>query len=92
MTQSSTESKLINGGWVINMSKGKLFSLVLCLSICASPAYAYIDPGAGSIILQGLIGGIAAGIAFLSVYFRKIKEKIIKFVFKSQKVIEKTEQ
>jgi len=45
--------------------------------ILASPAYAYLDPGTGSLILQGLIGGIAAGLAVISVYFRKIKAFIL---------------
>lgn len=39
----------------------------------ASPAYAYLDPGTGSLILQGLIGGIAAGMAVISIYYQKIK-------------------
>lgn len=41
--------------------------------VVASPAYAYLDPGTGSMILQGLIGGIAAGAAVISIYFQKIK-------------------
>jgi hypothetical protein len=37
------------------------------------PAYAYLDPGTGSVLLQGLIGGIAAIISFLSIYWHKVK-------------------
>ena len=36
-------------------------------------AHAYIDPGTGTIILQALIGGIVAGGAAVSLYWRKIK-------------------
>ena len=36
-------------------------------------AFAYIDPGTGSILLQGLIGAIAAGGAAISLYWSKIK-------------------
>ena len=44
--------------------------LVACLSI-ASPAYAYLDPGTGSMILQVLLGG-AAGVAFAGrLYWRR---------------------
>jgi hypothetical protein len=32
--------------------------------VCVSPAYAYVDPGAGSMVLQLLLGGVA-GIAVL---------------------------
>ncbi|MEQ9491709.1 MAG: hypothetical protein RIM72_22235 [Alphaproteobacteria bacterium] len=38
-----------------------------------APAFAYLDPGTGSLILQGLIGGIAAGLAVISIYYQKIK-------------------
>ena len=38
-----------------------------------SNAFAYIDPGTGSIILQGLIAGIAAAGATISIYWTKIK-------------------
>ena len=38
------------------------------------PAYAsYIDPGAGSLILQSLVGGIAAGFAVIALYYARIK-------------------
>ncbi|EKD69786.1 MAG: hypothetical protein ACD_46C00726G0003 [uncultured bacterium] len=36
-------------------------------------AYAYIDPGTGSMLLQGLIAGIAAGLTLFSTYYKKIK-------------------
>jgi len=46
--------------------------LLIYASIQA-PAYAYIDPGTGTIILQALIGGIVAGGAAVSLYWRKLK-------------------
>jgi len=36
---------------------GTALFLVLCF---IQPAYAYLDPGTGSIIIQGLIGGLIA--------------------------------
>jgi hypothetical protein len=33
----------------------------------------YIDPGSGSLFLQGLAGGIAAIGVFLKVYWRRVK-------------------
>ena len=35
-------------------------------------AWAYLDPGTGSILLQGIIGGIAAGFVFLKMYWVKL--------------------
>ena len=36
-------------------------------------AYAYLDPGTGSIILQGLIAGIAGGLITIKLYWAKFK-------------------
>ena len=36
-------------------------------------AYAYIDPGTGSMLLQGLIATIAAGLVVIKLYWQKVK-------------------
>ena len=41
-------------------------------------AYAYLDPGTGSIILQAIIGLIAAGLTAVSIYWEKFKSIISK--------------
>ena len=51
----------------------KFLFLIFGLISYTSPVYAYLDPGTGSILLQGLIGGIASAIAFLSIYWQKVK-------------------
>tara|TARA_B100000795_G_scaffold267847_1_gene253547 strand:- start:114 stop:341 length:228 start_codon:yes stop_codon:yes gene_type:complete len=53
----------------------KLQSLLLIVGLLSytSPVYAYLDPGTGSLLVQGLIGGVAATISFLSIYWHKIK-------------------
>tara|TARA_B100000780_G_C20892217_1_gene355061 strand:- start:444 stop:656 length:213 start_codon:yes stop_codon:yes gene_type:complete len=50
-----------------------------------SNAHAYIDPGSGSILLQALIGGLAAAGASLAVYWAKLKNFILKFKKKNIK-------
>ena len=40
---------------------------------CVAPAHAYLDPGTGSMLLQGLIGGIAAGAAVIGLYWQRVK-------------------
>lgn len=43
------------------MSRLKQFLIASILfAVLAAPAYAYIDPGSGSMILQGLLAAIAA--------------------------------
>jgi hypothetical protein len=51
----------------------KFLSLTIGLILYNSPVYAYLDPGTGSIIIQGLIAGAAAVMSFVSVYWQKIK-------------------
>lgn len=51
----------------------KLGLLALCLAMLTQPAYAYLDPGTGSLLLQGIIGGIAASITVLSLYYNRVK-------------------
>ena len=52
--------------------------LIICalFFISTSNAYAYIDPGIGSIILQGIIGAIAA----ISLFFSRIREFFVKIL------------
>jgi hypothetical protein len=48
-----------------------------CIGLVASvrPAHAYIDPSAGSLILQTIIGGAAAGAIAVKLYWSKLKER-----------------
>ncbi len=48
-----------------------IFILVLLMPL---PAYAYLDPGMGSLILQAIIGTIAGGLVILKLYWYRIKK------------------
>jgi hypothetical protein len=53
-----------------------LLSLIIAFSLCfPAEAQAYIDPGTGSLILQGL----AAAFVSLMVFWRGLREKIKNF-------------
>jgi len=47
--------------------------LAVVMVVIPSPAHAYLDPGAGSVLLQGLIAAAAAVTAVLSVNLRRVK-------------------
>ena len=47
-------------------------------------AYAYIDPGTGGILLQALLGLVAAIGAYITLYWRKFKNFLDK-IFKTKK-------
>ena len=42
------------------------------LFLTVSSAHAYLDPGTGSIILQGIIAALAAGVVFIKMYWHKL--------------------
>ena len=56
-----------------SVSNLKFLCLIVGLISYTSPAYAYLDPGTGSMLLTGLIAGLAAIISFLSIYWQKVK-------------------
>jgi hypothetical protein len=62
----------------------QLSIFVLCLAVLTQPAYAYLDPGTGSLLLQGIIGGIAASITVLSLYYNRVKAAFSRLVNKSK--------
>jgi hypothetical protein len=56
----------------------RTFSIGLALAaitliMVPMPAYAYLDPGAGSILLQAILGTVAAGFAVVSIYYARLK-------------------
>lgn len=64
----------------------KIFSLLYILTLVIFPtkAFAYLDPGTGSIILQAILGFIAATIASISIYWAKFKSLISKLFDKKK--------
>ena len=64
----------------------KIFSLLYILTVIIFPtkAFAYLDPGTGSIILQAILGFIAATIASISIYWEKFKSLISKLFGKKK--------
>lgn len=48
----------------------------------SSPAYAYIDPGTGTLIVQGLIGSLVAFTTFAGLYYQKVRTAIGRLVGK----------
>lgn len=55
-----------------NQSTGVLLVLLITTSTSA-PAHAYLDPGTGSMLLQGAIAAIAAAAFAIKTYWYRIK-------------------
>lgn len=54
------------------MIKNLLILNFISLFFTVSSAHAYLDPGTGSIILQGIIAALAAGAVFIKIYWHKL--------------------
>ena len=62
----------------------KKILLIFIFFIPSVNAYAYLDPGTGSLILQALLGALAAIGAYITLYWRKFKNLINK-IFQKKK-------
>ena len=51
-----------------------LFVASLCVVAHVDPAHAYLDPGTGSILLQGLLAVIAGAAVTLKLYWARVKD------------------
>ena len=58
-----------------NLKFGFLLTILL-IGINLKPAYAYLDPGTGAMILQIVLGGIAGFFMIARLYWHKIKIKL----------------
>ena len=46
---------------------------LFCLLVFSLPAFAYVEPGTGSMLLQGLLAGAAGLVVVLKIYWYRIK-------------------
>ena len=65
--------------------KKYVLNTIILFFFLNSNAYAYLDPGSGSIILQAILGFIAASLATISFYWSKLKTFIYKLFKKNKK-------
>lgn len=50
-----------------------LFPALVLMAAFTSPAFAYLDPGTGSMVLQAILGVVAVAGATISVYWQKVR-------------------
>ena len=53
--------------------------------MAAEPAYAYLDPGTGSMLLQGLLAGILGALYAIKLYWSRLKEFCLRLFHKGRK-------
>jgi hypothetical protein len=52
----------------------RLMALTALVLLLASPAYAYLDPGTGSILVQALLAGLAVASAAIAAFWTRIRQ------------------
>ena len=57
-----------------------LTAIICIISLTAQQAFAYLDPASGSMILQGILAGIAAVGVSVGIFWRRLK-----LIFSSRK-------
>lgn len=55
--------------------KGRLM-IAIALQVASTPAWAYLDPGAASLFIQGIIGAIVAAVATFRLWWHRVKALI----------------
>jgi hypothetical protein len=58
------------------MKLGTSAALAVVLLLMAAPAYAYIDPGSGSMLVQFLTGGAAGAVILARLYWRRFRDNL----------------
>jgi hypothetical protein len=51
----------------------KLFAIALLLVLLSTPAYAYLDPGTGSMIVQGVVAALAVASAAVAAFWTRVR-------------------
>ena len=55
------------------MTRTAVLASIVLLVIAARPAFAYVDPGTGGMLMQLLIGGLMGGLVLLKSSWQRIK-------------------
>ena len=50
----------------------RLFLAAVLLLVPLAPAFAYVDPGTGSMVIQIVIAALVGGAAFIGAFWRKL--------------------
>jgi hypothetical protein len=52
----------------------KLIAVTTLLLLVSSPAYAYLDPGTGSMLIQGALAALAVGSAAVAAFWTRLRQ------------------
>ena len=71
------------------MNNKFILFLIIIFLMLPSKAFAYLDPGTGSIIIQAILGFIAAAVSWITIYWAKFKILLNKIFGKKKNNLDK---
>ena len=60
--------------------KNVFFKLLFVYLITTSPAFAYIDPGSGSVLVQMVVAGIVSILVAIKMYWYRLKAAVFRML------------
>ncbi len=69
----------------IRLPKGAPFMAIVIALPLGEALRHYIDPGSGSLVLQAIIGAVAAGLVAIGMFWKQIKTFATSLLFKARK-------
>lgn len=73
MISDITRQRVARAGRGTHAPVRRRVGLAAVALLVSAPGHAYIDPGTGSILLQGLLAGIAVALGVARAYWQRIK-------------------
>ena len=76
---------MVKNNLVVKNTNWLVFGMIIIGGFYLQDAYAYIDPGSGSMVIQVIIGALVGVGITLKIYWYKFKEKILRINKKDDK-------
>ena len=71
MKVSRISADILTDGHIMTIRSGILMAVAILLAF-AQPAYAYLDPGGGGMIVQLLLGGVAGAAVLVKLFWHRL--------------------
>ena len=75
MKVSRISADILTDGHIMTIRSAILMAVAILLAF-AQPAYAYLDPGSGGMIVQLLLGGVAGAAVLVKLFWHRLIKAI----------------
>ena len=64
----------------MNLMNNIFFKLLFIYLLTTAPAFAYIDPGSGSVLVQMVVAGVVSVLVAIKMYWYKLKAAVCRLL------------